>query len=174
MTVLRVGRSGTTTLWEPFTGSGPNIRRSLLKSLLGNAVIFEEEHLDLGLTMRYRWAPSDRFGWVRTASLANHERSGPLTVEIVDGLLDIMPWGIGVPFQQQMSNLANAYRRSEIVESGLGIYALEALIVDRPEPAEALRATTVWSTGLGASRRSVDPLAVRRCQSAADHSRNRP
>jgi hypothetical protein len=161
VTVLRIGRSGTTTLWEPFTGRDPGIRRSLLKSLLGNTVIFEEEHLELGLTMRYRWAPSDRFGWVRTASLTNHDRGEPVTVEIVDGLLDIMPWGIGVPFQQQMSNLANAYRRSEITESGLGVYALEALIVDRPEPAEALRATTVWSTGLGAPRRSVDPTAVR-------------
>ncbi len=83
-----------------------------------------------------------------------------MTVEVVDGLLDVMPWGIGVPFQQQMSNLANAYRRSEIVESGIGIFALEALIVDRPEPAEALRATTVWSTGLAAPLHSVDPRAV--------------
>ena len=63
--------------------------------------------------MRYRWAPSDRFGWVRTASLINHGPE-PVTVELLDGLLDVMPWGIGVEFQQQMSNLANAYRRSEI------------------------------------------------------------
>ena len=60
-----------------------------------------------------------------------------------------------------MSNLANAYRRSEIVESGIGIFALEALIVDLPEPAEALRATTVWSTGLAAPLRSVDPRAIK-------------
>jgi hypothetical protein len=160
VTVLRVHRSGRTTLWEPFIGDASRTRRSLLKNLLGNAVTFEEQHLELGLTFRYRWAPSDRFGWVRTSSLTNHEGDEPVTVETVDGLLDIMPWGIGVPFQQQMSNLANAYRRSEIAESGLGVYALEALIVDLPEPAEALRATTVWSTGLGTPRRSVDSLAV--------------
>ena len=160
VTVLRVGRSGTTTLWEPFTGDQPDIRRSLLKSLLGNVVIFEEQHLELGLTIRYRWAPSDRFGWVRTVSLINQQGQEPLTVEVVDGLLEVMPWGVGVPFQQQMSNLANAYRRSEIIESGVGIFTLEALIVDLPEPAESLRATTVWSTGLSAPSRSLDPRSV--------------
>jgi hypothetical protein len=160
VTVLSIRTPAATTLWEPFTGDDPDTRRSLLKSLLGNVVVFEEQHLRLGLTMRYRWAPSDRFGWVRTASLINHAGHEPLTVEILDGLLDVMPWGIGVPFQQQMSNLANAYRRSEITASGVGIFTLEALIVDVPEPAEALRATTVWSTGLGEPSTSVDPRAV--------------
>ena len=158
--MLRIGTPGATTLWEPFTGDAPDTRRSLLKSLLGNVVVFEEEHLELGLTMRYRWAPSDRFGWVRTASLTNRAGHEPLAVEILDGVLDVMPWGVGVPFQQQMSNLANAYRRSEITESGLGIFTLEAMIVDVPEPAEALRATTVWSTGLGEPSTTVDPRAV--------------
>ena len=83
-----------------------------------------------------------------------------MTVDIVDGLLDVMPWGHRGALQQQMSNLANAYRRSEIVDSGIGIYALEAKIVDRPEPAEALRATTVWSTGLEGAAVSVDSEAV--------------
>ena len=160
VTVLSVRTPEATTVWEPFTGDDPDTRRSLRKSLLGNVVIFEEQHLGLGLTMRYRWAPSDRFGWVRTASLINHAGHEPLTVEILDGLLDVMPWGVGVPFQQQMSNLANAYRRSEITESGIGIFTLEALIVDVPEPAEALRATTVWSTGLSEASTSLDPHAV--------------
>ncbi len=160
VTVLRVGPPGAATLWEPFTGDHSTTRRSLLKSFVGNIVIFEEHHLELGLMFRYRWAPSDRFGWVRTASLTNREGHEPSTVEIVDGLLDVMPWGLNVPFQQQMSNLANAYRRSEITDSGVGIFTLEALIVDLPQPAEALRATTVWSTGLRESRRSLDSRAV--------------
>ena len=160
ITVLRVTRSSGTTVWEPFTTRGPNTRRSLLKSVLGNAVVFEEQHLELGLTLRYRWAPSDRFGWVRTVTLGADADSEVCSVEVVDGLLDVMPWGVGVAFQQSMSNLANAYRRSEIVDSGIGIFALEALIVDRPEPAEALRATTVWSTGLAESGLTLDPGAL--------------
>jgi len=160
ITVLRVTQSGGTTVWEPFTTRGPHTRRSLLKSVLGNSVIFEEQHLELGLTLRCRWAPSDRFGWVRTATLTADADCDPCSIEVVDGLLDVMPWGIGVPFQQSLSNLANAYRRSEILDSGVGIFTVEALIVDRPEPAEALRATTVWSTGLPDARFSLDPDSV--------------
>jgi hypothetical protein len=160
ITVLRVTQPSGTTVWEPFTTRAPHTRRSLLKSVLGNAVIFEEQHLELGLTLRYRWAPSDRFGWVRTATLTADADCDPCSIEVVDGLLDVMPWGIGVAFQQSLSNLANAYRRSEILDSGIGIFTLEALIVDRPEPAEALRATTVWSTGLPEARFSLDPNAV--------------
>jgi hypothetical protein len=162
-TVLRVRTATATTIWEPFVGDGSGTRRSLLKSLLGDAVVFEEQHLDLGLTFRYRWAPSERFGWVRTASLTNHDVT-EVTVDVVDGVLGVMPWGISAPFQQQMSNLANAYRRSEIVEPDLGIFTLEASIVDRPEPAEALRATTVWSTGLDGGSITLDPTAISRAR----------
>ncbi len=160
ITVMRITQSSGTTVWEPFTTHGPHTRRSLLKSVLGNAVVFEEQHLELGLTLRYRWAPSDRFGWVRTVTLTADAECDVRSIEVVDGLLDVMPWGVGVPFQQSMSNLANAYRRSEILDSGIGIFAMEALIVDRPEPAEALRATTVWSTGLPDAGLSLDPGAL--------------
>ena len=93
-------------------------------------------------------------------SIISDDGNEPVTVDVVDGLLDVMPWGVGVLFQQRMSNLANAYRRSEITESGIGIFTLEALIVDVPEPAEALRGTTVWSTGLTTPSYSLDPRAV--------------
>ncbi len=158
-TALRVHRPDGPVVWEPFRGEA-GVERSLLKSTLGNSVVFEERHDELGLTIRARWAPSDRFGWVRTVSLVNRSDGEPITVDLVDGLLDVMPWGIGVTFQQQRSNLANAYRRSEIVAPGIGVYSLEALIVDLPEPAEALRATTVWAAGLDTPRRSVDPTAL--------------
>jgi hypothetical protein len=160
VTVLRVRTHEGTTIWEPFTGTSTLKRRNLFKSLQGDAVVFEEEHFDLGLVIRYRWAPSERFGWVRTVTLENREAGSQMTVDIVDGLLNVMPWGIDVPLQQQMSNLANAYRRSEIVDSGIGIYSLEARIVDRPEPAEALRATTVWATGLAGADLTTDREAI--------------
>ncbi len=163
-TVLRVRTDGREVVWEPFAARAGNHRRRLFKSVLGDAIVFEVRHPDLGLLIRQRWAPSDRFGWVRTVSLT-HDIDGPgLGIEAVDGLLGVMPWGIGVSLQQQMSNLANAYRRSEIVDPDLGIFTLEARIVDHPEPAEALRATTVWSTGLGHAQIGVDDSAITRAR----------
>jgi hypothetical protein len=50
--------------------------------------------------------------------------------------------------QNSKSNLVDAYKKSELeAEIGLGIYALSAIIVDKAEPSEALKATTVWSVG---------------------------
>ena len=50
--------------------------------------------------------------------------------------------------QAATSNLVDAYKRSELhSESGLGIFALSAVIVDKAEPSEALKANIVWSLG---------------------------
>ena len=163
-TVLRVRNGAGTTVWEPFRGSGPHQRRSLFKGLLGSAVIFEERHLELGLRFRYRWAPSDRFGWVRTSMLFHDGSEPPLSVDVVDGLVGVMPWGVDVVLQQRMSNLVNAYRRSEVAGPGIGMFMLEAVPGDRPEPAEALRITTAWSTGLDNPELSLDGTAVARAR----------
>jgi hypothetical protein len=164
VTILQIRTGEGTTVWEPFSGSGPHQRRSLFKSLLGDAVIFQEEHRELGLTFRYRWAPSERFGWVRTATLLHDGSEPPFSVNVVDGLLGVMPWGIDVNLQQRLSNLSNAYRRSEIAHPGIALYTLEAVISDRPEPSEALRATTVWSFGLTPTAIGVDSSAVARAR----------
>jgi hypothetical protein len=60
-----------------------------------------------------------------------------------------MPAGISSDLQNTFSNLVNAYKYTELdIDTGLGIYALSAMITDRAEPSEALFANTVWSTGL--------------------------
>ena len=72
----------------------------------------------------------------------------------------MLPHGLTPALYSQMSNLTNAYKRSEIVgDNGLAVYSLEARVVDRPEPAESLRATVVWSAGFGAGV-TLDPDAV--------------
>jgi hypothetical protein len=46
----------------------------------------------------------------------------------------------------------DAYKKNELdTQSGLGIFSLSAMIVDKAEPSEALKATTVWSAGLSAT-----------------------
>ena len=111
-------------------------------------MIFEEINEDLSLTFRYGWFNSNRFGFVRRAWLAN---SGPASarIKLLDGLQNLMPCGTGSQFNLEYSTLLDAYKRSELIsETGLGLFRLSAIPVDRPEPAEALRATTVWSLGL--------------------------
>ena len=61
---------------------------------------------------------------------------------------NILPYGIGSDLQNRVSNLGDAYKRTELdATSGLGIFALSAIIVDKAEPSEALKANTIFSIG---------------------------
>ena len=155
-TLLLVQQGGRDYLWEPFSERQRGIYRSqrnLYKSFCGNKLIFEELNLDLELSFRYGWFNSARFGFVRQAWLGN---TGPAAtrVTLLDGIQNLMPCGVGSRFQLEYSTLLDAYKRNELLpETGLGLFTLSSVPIDRPEPAEALRATTVWSCGV--KRRAV-------------------
>ena len=146
-------------LWEPFTGrAGLQERRHLAKSVLGDRIVFESHHDGLGLVAKAWWTFSNEHGFVRAVSL---ESTGDQTceVEVLDALRDLQVGGASLPVMQSMSCLVNAYTRSECVgPTALATFAMETALSDRAEPAESLRATTVFSVGEGVS--TLDPLAV--------------
>jgi len=148
--IFRVTGEGKTSVWEPFSirSDGQyNTTRNLYKSFYGNKIIFEEINHDLGLSFRYRWSFSNKYGFVKTASLENISANS-LSISLIDGLQNILPASVGSDLQNSTSNLVDAYKRSELVEkTGLGLYALSAIIVDKAEPSEALKANIVWSHG---------------------------
>lgn len=150
-TIIQVKRQGRIMLWEPFSNRYQGvykIHRNLYKNSIGNKVVFEEINEDLKLTFRYQWNSSDRFGFVRKSTLINNS-SDPVELTLVDGLQNILPYGVPSDLQNSRSNLVDAYKKSELLEkTGIGIFALSAIIVDRAEPSEALKATTVWSIGM--------------------------
>ena len=150
-TLLQVRQNDKVFLWEPFSDRYAGIyktHRNLYKNSLGNKVVFEEVNEDLGLTFRYQWNSSDRFGFVRKSSLINNAAT-KTTVRILDGIQNVLPYGVNAGLQNDRSNLVDAYKKCELEEeSGIGIYALSAIIVDKAEPSEALKATVVWSTGI--------------------------
>ena len=155
---------GERQLWQPY-GPRPAARtvRSIAKSVLGDRLVFEEHHRDWSLLFRATWAPSDVYGWVRTVELLDTSGvSGPgVGYELLDGFLDVMPAGVDAHTEQIRSNLVDAYKRSETGPWGsAAVYSLEALITDRTEPAEALTATVIWSTGLPDAELDLDGRAV--------------
>ncbi len=150
-TVVRARRGGLVWLWEPFSDRYHGVyrvKRQLYKNFWGNKLLFEEINEDLALTFRYGWFTSERFGFVRRAWLSNAGRAAA-PVQLLDGLQNLMPAGSGSQFQLEKSTLLDAYRKNELLpETGLGLFRLSSIPIDRPEPAEALRATTVWCAGL--------------------------
>jgi len=163
-----VSKTKGKSIWEPFSNRYTgvfNFTRNLYKSEFGNKVIFEEVNHDLGLTFQYQWSSSNKFGFVRKSKLVNHSGDS-LDIMILDGIQNIMPYGVGASTQQASSNLVDAYKRSELIEeSGLGIFALSAIIVDKAEPSEALKANVVWSLGLDDSIKLLSSKQL-------DHFRN--
>lgn len=149
-TLFVVRRQNRHHLWQPFSDHGRGlyrIRRNLFKNFTGNKLIFEELNEDLSLTFRYGWSNSERFGFVRRARLVN--AGPPVSVRLLDGLQNLMPCGIGSQFQLEKSTLVDAYKKNELLaETGLGLITLSAVPIDRPEPAESLKATTVFQIGL--------------------------
>lgn len=149
--MFHVHKNGETEFWEPFCEKHAvkhAISRNLYKNKFGNKILFEEVNHDLELTFRYQWNSSNRFGFVKKSTLMNHGLSST-KVTLLDGIQNIMPHGVSSDLQTRSSNLVDAYKRSELDEkSGLGIFALSAIIVDKAEPSEALKANVAWSIGL--------------------------
>ena len=149
-TIVIAEQEGRRTLWEPFSRSHAGIykiTRNLYKNVLGDKLIFEELNHDLGLQFTYSWSTSDRFGFVKHASIAAIGDKGS-RVELLDGIENLLPYGVLAGTQNELSCLVDAYKKNELVpNSGLAVYAMSSILSDKAEPSEALSATTVWSYG---------------------------
>ncbi len=165
VTALVATRGGHGALWRPLSEGDRLLyrtRRRLLKNVLGTRLVFEEENLDLGLLFRSSWRTSARFGFLRECSLQN-TGAGEVAVELLDGLLNLLPGDADEQLQLGFSVLIDAYKQAErLGGSTLAVYTLAAQAVDRPEPKEALHATSVWSHGLPGARLhlTADALAA--------------
>lgn len=156
VTLVRVGD----TLWHPFDARGvvPGRTRVLRKAAEGHWLELEEHAPDLGLVFTVRWTTSPRFGLVRRARLTGDARD----VELLDGLLNLMPPDVPTLAQQGLSALVDAYKRNELLdaEQGTALYAMDAHLSDQAAPAEALRANVVWRRGLSGAQTLLTAEAV--------------
>jgi hypothetical protein len=150
-TIFQIRYEDKVLVWEPFSerfNENYNLTRNLYKNFYGNKVIFEEIHNDLQLTFRYQWSSSNIFGFVKKSEITN-DSDKDYDITVLDGVQNIMPQGVSSDLQSSTSNLVDAYKRNELhSESGMGIFALSAIIVDKAEPSEALKANIVWSLGM--------------------------
>ncbi|MBP9601005.1 MAG: hypothetical protein KBE41_05855 [Lutibacter sp.] len=150
-TSIQIHVAGKTYLWEPFSNRYEGIykiSRNLYKNSYGNKVIFEEINHTLGVTFKYEWNSSSEYGFVKKSTIVNNTDK-VLKVTVLDGIQNILPYGVGADLQNASSNLVDAYKKCELeADAGLGIYALSAIIVDKAEPSEALKANIVWSIGI--------------------------
>ncbi len=155
-TWIRILDGERAELWQPFAPrlEGDGGRRSVWKNLSGTRLRFREEHVSGRLSIEHEWSSAAGLGLVRTARL--RAASGAIAVEVLDGVLDLVPPGVSVAHATTMSCLADAYKWNEAVAGGrLGLYALYARIWDRAEPKESFEALVAWHAGVPPSSRTL-------------------
>lgn len=161
--IFQVIQNGEIHVWEPFSERNESefhVSRNLYKNAIGNKIIFEEINHNLGLTFRYEWNSSNIYGFVRKSTIENIGDK-ELKINFLDGIQNIMPDGVSSDLQNAASNLVDAYKRNELDPgSGMGIFALSAIIVDKAEPSEALKANIAWSLGLDNPKYLVSSLQL--------------
>ncbi|MEI8309605.1 MAG: hypothetical protein WCH98_02495 [Verrucomicrobiota bacterium] len=145
---IKRGAAQAERLWEPWhapRSTGDRITRNLYKSVIGNAVVFEEIHHDLEVSFRWSLAGSERFGLVRRCRFTNLG-SDTVRVRALDGWHRLLPAGVPDDIYTRFSYLAEAYMRHEHFAPP-AIYTLNSRISDRAEPGESLRVACAWSAG---------------------------
>jgi hypothetical protein len=162
-TIFQIQFDDKLNVWEPFSDRNLRqfcIKRNLYKGVFGNKIIFEEINLTLGLTFKYQWASSNEYGFVKTSELINHSGKN-IQIHVLDGIQNLLPANVNSDLQRASSNLVDAYKRNELhLDSGVGIYALSAIIVDKAEPSESLKSNVVWSKGLEKPNYLVSSIQV--------------
>ena len=146
-THILVEQNNKKYLWQPFSDQIESYKKeqNLYKNSLGNKIVFEEVNHSLGLTFLYGWQASSRYGFVKKTKLINHSEV-KVKVKLIDGLKNILPAGLELRTQQEMSNLANAYKVSECnPDYNYALYYMNALLMDKPDPGESLFSNMVWS-----------------------------
>ena len=148
--ILLVRRAEQTSLWEPFSDRQRGIyriERNIYKNITSTVVVFEENNLDLGLTYRYAWRISEKFGFVKTTWLINTGiQPARLNLWMVFRISCLPMWR-----WRRRKPLAPCWMPTNAAswtETGLAIFALNSTLTDLAEPSESLLATTVAQLGL--------------------------
>lgn len=170
-TLLLVTADNKRSLWEPFSEQYSGIyrtTRNLYKNVYGDKLIFEEINHDLSLTFRYTWRTSDQYGFVKTSTLTNNSPVA-VAVDVLDGIENLIPYGVESGVQNGLSCLVDAYKKNELeVETGLGLFSMSSILVDRAEPSEALSVTTAWSVGLPNAKRLISSIQLEQFRSGLE------
>ncbi|WP_234496465.1 hypothetical protein [Vibrio maritimus] len=164
--VIRVATSdGAPALWEPFNPHHDGlyqVQRNLYKNAVGDKILFEELNHTLGLRYQYSWSTSDKFGFVRETHVTNLGDE-QVQFEIIDGIQNLLPSGAPLQALQTRSALVDAYKWNERIDDlPMATYSMYAKLSDRAEPAESLRATTVFGIAEKAQQISLNAKDVAR------------
>ena len=152
-TILRVrGARAAGACGSPSPAAAPAFtapRAAWPRACAATSSASRRRNLDLGPQLLVR-LDAERALRVRApGDPAQPEPGAGSSVELLDGLQNLLPAGVERRFQLEYSTLVDAYKEQELdPETRLALFRLASIPADAPEPSESLRATAVWGTGL--------------------------
>jgi len=133
-TFLNGTRDGESWQREAFSPwDAPQVQRVMFIGM--NELEIQEVNPAMGyqVNILYFMLPNEPFsGLVRRVSLKNLERS-PLTIEILDGLPKIVPYGVDDGFLKNLGRTIEAWMQADNLENALPFYRLKATPGDTAE-----------------------------------------
>ena len=135
-TFIRTARSGVPVCHEPFQATrDPNVRQRL--TIRPHEIELEEIHtaLNLRIQVLYFTLPNENLpALVRRVTLHNIG-AGSLRAAVLDGLPQIVPFGLEEKLLKQMSRTMEAFAEVRHVEQDLPFFKLKVEPSDKPEVA---------------------------------------
>jgi len=136
-TFLKINTGKKQIFYEPFHNGFSNLGFDITNKMLISpwGLCLEEVNTSIGLKIivEYFNIPSDNFGALaRTVSIENTTNSLK-SIEILDGLPQIVPYGTGNFFLKEMSRTIEAWMNVENLENNAAFYRLSVDPSDRPE-----------------------------------------
>lgn len=143
-TYIKVGDE----IWQPFANevsSKYSTTQNIYKSYYGNSVMLEEINHSLNISYIYKYESSEKYGFVKTSTIKNLANT-TANIQVLDGLMNILPHGVDGGLQANASNLVDAYKAGEMLGNNLAVYSLTTKVNDTPNPIEILKANVAFNT----------------------------
>lgn len=137
-TFIKVFSDRKIIFYEPFQNGLVNSRFNLTNRMRITSydLKLEEENLSLGLSVKveYFTIPNDSYAaLVRIVTLRNLKLQATQKLQLLDGLPQIVPYGISNLFLKKLGRTIEAWMNIENLREGVPFYKLEVDPTDRPE-----------------------------------------
>jgi len=136
-TFLKIKSAKKLLYYEPFHNGCANFKYQITNSMRidSDKLILEEENRTLGIKTRVEYfnIPNDTYaGLSRTVSVENTS-DNPKSMEIIDGLPQIVPFGTNNFFLKKLGRTIEAWMDIANLDNNVPFYKLEVDPSDRPE-----------------------------------------
>ncbi|WP_019913922.1 hypothetical protein [Paenibacillus sp. HW567] len=131
---------GLPDIYEPFQSARPDSAAKRMMTILPNGLTIEESHTGIGLktTVHYFNLPNDDYAaLVRRVELENIS-GGELELELLDGLPEILPYGVANSGYKEMGNLLRSWMEVYNLENGIPFYKLRSSTNDDAQISEIM------------------------------------